>query len=92
MLRAGQQALVGQLFGQPYDVLLVEPASEALGHRQGQLVVVAPTVGLLQQRIHQRSEMNHLPVVATDEGGALLVPGPVYGSEQLDPLAPVQGS
>jgi hypothetical protein len=49
VLGPGQQALIGQLLGQPVDVLLVEPAAEPLGNRGSEPDAVPSAIGFFQK-------------------------------------------
>ena len=91
MLAARKEALRGELLGESVDVLLVDAAAEALREPAGELGRCLLPVGALEQAVHQRAELHHLPVRAADERGPFLVARPVHVAEQLHAGRPVEG-
>src|SRR5581483_4858612 len=86
------QALGRELLREPQHVLLVEAPAEPLAERRRELSGVALAVRGVEQRVHQRAELHHLPVRAADEAGAFLVARAVDVAEELDALRTVEGS
>ena len=70
------------------DVVGLEPAPEPLRDRVGERGMIALAVDRLQQRVHQRPELDHLPVGAAHERRAFLVARPADGAEQLEAVDP----
>ncbi len=90
MLGAGEEPLLCELLCEPRDMLFVEAAALLLREALRELAERAPAVDALEQRVHERAELHHLPVCTPDECGALLVAGPVDLAEQLDAFGPVE--
>ena len=90
--KPGEQALRGELLADLDDVLGLEPAPEPLRHRGGERVHVALAVDLLEQPVHERPELDHLPVGAAGEPGAVLVARAADLAEQLEALRARQGA
>ena len=92
VLVAREQALGGELPADLGDVLGPEPAAEPLRHRRGDRVDVALAVDLLEQPVHERPELDHLPVRPAGEPGAGLVAGALDLAQQLETLRARQGA
>ena len=82
----------GELVGERDDVLRVELLAEPSRSCTAASSSERPlAVDALEQRVHERAELHHLPVRATDERRAFLVARPVDVAEQLHPFRPVEG-
>ena len=89
-LGSRQQALRGELLGEPDDLLLVHPTVDPLRQAGSELGDPAPAVDAVEQRVQEWPELDHLPVGAPDERGAALVPAAVDVPEQLDAARQVE--
>src|SRR5581483_836218 len=62
VLRAGEQSLLRELARERDDVLLVAVAAQLLAEQRRELGRRALAVDVLEQRIHERPELDHLAV------------------------------
>ena len=91
VLGAGEQPLLGELLASARRARSSKPRPSRSDIARGELAERRACRRRLEQRVHQRPELHHLPVGAADERGAVLVARAVDLAEQLDALAPGRG-
>src|ERR1700759_3803950 len=72
-------------------MLLFDAAAEPFGQLLGQGVGVALAIDRLEQRVHERPELDHLTVPPANQAGTVSIAAAVDVAEQLDTFPSVEG-